>query len=108
MQEFCSEFNEKTKSKKGSLIPAIITIYEDRSFSFILKEPPVSNMIKKALGLEKGAQKTGSEKVGKLTQKQLEDIAKAKMPDFNTKNINAAKKIVAGTARSMGIEIEQN
>ncbi|MBU1130294.1 50S ribosomal protein L11 [Patescibacteria group bacterium] len=108
MQEFCSEFNEKTKNKKGSLIPAVITIYEDRSFTFILKEPPISDMIKKTLGLEKGAQKTGSEKVGKLTQKQLEDIAKAKMPDFNTKNISTAKKIVTGTAHSMGIEIEHN
>ncbi|RLC34470.1 50S ribosomal protein L11 [Candidatus Shapirobacteria bacterium] len=105
MQEFCSEFNAKTKDKKGSLIPAVITIYEDRSFDFIVKEPPVSDMIKKKLGLQKGSQKPPVEKVGTLTQSQLEEIAKAKMPDFNTTDINMAKKIVAGTAKSMGVTI---
>lgn len=105
IMDFCQEFNEKTKDQKGSLIPAIITIYEDRSFSFILKKPPVSDMIKKMAGIEKGSGSTGREKIGHLTTTQVEQIAKAKMPDLNTNDLNAAKKIVSGTARSMGIEI---
>jgi len=105
IMDFCQEFNEKTKDQKGSLIPAIITIYEDRSFSFILKKPPVSDMIKKMAGIEKGSGLTGREKIGHLTTTQVEQIAKAKMPDLNTNDLNAAKKIVSGTARSMGIEI---
>jgi large subunit ribosomal protein L11 len=108
MQEFCSEFNEKTKDKKGSLIPAVITIYEDRSFDFIIKEPPVSDMIKKKLSIQKGSSKTPSESVGQLSQSQLQEIAEAKMPDFNTTDIEMAKKIVAGTAKSMGVTINNN
>lgn len=106
MGDFCSQFNAQTQDKKGSLIPCIITIFEDRSFSFITKESPVTDMIKKVLGLSKGAKETGKEKVGKLSSAQIEQIATAKMADFNTKNLDAAKKIVAGTARSMGIQTE--
>ncbi len=106
MGDFCTQFNAKTQDKKGSLIPCIITIFEDRSFNFITKEPPVTDMIKKALGLSKGASEVGKEKIGKLTQAQLAQIAQAKMPDLNTKDLEAAKKIVAGIARSMGIQTE--
>jgi len=105
IMEFCQEFNEKTKEMKGSVIPAIITIFEDRSFSFILKKPPVSDMIKKMAGIEKGSGTTGKEKIGKLNMSQVEQIANAKMPDLNTSDIEAAKKTVMGTARSMGVEI---
>lgn len=103
--DFCSEFNEKTKDQRGSLIPALITIYEDRTFSFVLKQPPVSDMIKKTIGASKGAKETGREKVGKLTMDQVTKIAQAKMPDLNTKDIESAKRSVMGTARSMGVEV---
>lgn len=105
IMDFCKEFNEKTAAMKGSVIPAIITIYEDRSFDFILKQPPVSDMIKKATGIAKGSGTTGKEKIGKITTAQIEEIAKRKMPDLNTKNLESAKHSVAGTARSMGLEI---
>jgi len=105
IMEFCQEFNEKTKDQKGSVIPAVITIYDDRSFSFILKKPPVSDMIKKMAGIEKGTGLTGREKAGKLTMDQVTKIAEAKMPDLNTTNLEAAKNTVMGTARSMGVEI---
>ena len=107
IMDFCKEFNEKTAPMKGSIIPAIITIYEDRSFDFILKQPPVSDMIKKAIGLEKGSGTTGKEKVGKISMAQIEAIAQRKMPDLNTKSLEAAKHSVAGTARSMGVEVIQ-
>ncbi len=105
IMDFCQEFNEKTKEMRGSVIPAVITIYEDRSFDFIIKKPPVSDMIKKMSGLAKGSSTPGREKIGKLTMDQVEQIANDKMPDLNTKDLEAAKKIVMGTARSMGIEI---
>ena len=105
IMEFCQEFNEKTKDQKGSVIPAIITIYEDRSFDFILKKPPVSDMIKKMSGIAKGSGTTGKEKIGKLTMAQVEQIATNKMPDLNTTDLEAAKNTVMGTARSMGVEI---
>lgn len=105
IMDFCNEFNEKTKDQRGSVIPAVVTIYEDRSFDFILKKPPVSDMIKKMSGVQKGAGTTGKEKVGKLTMAQVEEIAKNKMPDLNTKDLEAAKRSVMGTAKSMGIEI---
>ena len=105
IMDFCNEFNEKTKDMKGSLIPSVITIYEDRSFDFIIKKPPVSDMIKKMSGVQKGAGTTGKEKVGKLTMAQVEEIAKNKMPDLNTKDLEAAKRSVCGTAKSMGIGI---
>jgi len=105
IMDFCNEFNEKTKDQRGSVIPAIVTIYEDRSFDFILKKPPVSDMIKKAIGLQKGSGTTGRDKVGKLTMAQVEQIAQNKMPDLNTKDIEAAKRSVIGTAKSMGVEV---
>ncbi len=105
IMDFCNEFNEKTKEQRGSVIPAIVTIFEDRTFSFILKQPPVSNMIKKMAGIEKGTGTTGKEKVGKLTMSQVTEIATNKMPDLNTKDIEAAKRSVIGTARSMGVEV---
>jgi large subunit ribosomal protein L11 len=105
IMDFCQEFNEKTKEMRGSVIPAVITIYEDRSFDFIIKKPPVSDMIKKMSGLAKGSSTPGREKIGKLTMAQVEQIAKDKMPDLNTKDLEAAQKIVMGTARSMGVEI---
>lgn len=105
IMDFCNEFNAKTKEMKGSLIPAVITIYEDRSFNFIIKKPPVSDMIKKITGLSKGSSAPSRESAGKLTNAQVEQIAKDKMPDLNTQDLQAAKKIIAGTARSMGIEV---
>ncbi len=107
IMDFCNEFNEKTKDQRGSVIPALVTIYEDRSFEFILKKPPVSDMIKKMAGISKGTGTAGKEKVGKLTMAQVEEIAKNKMPDLNTKDLEAAKRSVCGTAKSMGVEIVQ-
>lgn len=104
---FCTQFNERTKDKQGTVLPAVITIYEDRSFDFIVKQPPAAELIKKALKLEKASGSVKKEKVGKLTQAQLEEIANAKMVDLNANDIEAAKKIIAGTARSMGIEVEK-
>lgn len=105
IMDFCNEFNERTKDMRGSIIPSVITIFEDRSFEFILKQPPVSDMIKKMSGVTKGAATTGKEKVGKLTMTQVEQIAKAKIVDLNTKDLEAAKRSVMGTAKSMGVEI---
>ena len=105
--EFCAQFNDQTKDKMGMIIPAEVTIYEDRTFSFILKTPPAAVLIKKTLGMEKGSASPKKDKVGKLTQAQLEEIANIKMPDLNAKSLDAAKKIVAGAARSMGVEIEK-
>ncbi|MFA6250030.1 MAG: 50S ribosomal protein L11 [Candidatus Shapirobacteria bacterium] len=105
IMDFCKEFNEQTASMKGSLIPCVITIFEDRSFSFVTKKPPVSDMIKKALGLSKGSGTTGREKIGKITQAQITKIATDKLPDLNTQDLEAARHMVTGTARSMGLEI---
>jgi large subunit ribosomal protein L11 len=105
IMDFINQFNEKTKDKKGDIIPVVITIYEDRSFSFITKKPPVASLIKKASGIEKGSGKTGREKIAKLTEKQIEEIAQEKLPDLNTSDLEAAKRIVKGTAKSMGVEI---
>jgi large subunit ribosomal protein L11 len=105
IMDFCNEFNERTKDQRGSVIPAVVTIYEDRSFTFIIKKPPVSDMIKKMSGIEKGTGLTGRETAGKLTMAQVEQIAQAKMPDLNTKDLEAAKRSVCGTAKSMGVEI---
>lgn len=105
IMDFCNEFNEKTKEMRGSVIPSVITIFDDRSFEFIIKKPPVSDMIKKMTGVTKGAATTGKEKVGKLTMAQVEEIAKTKIVDLNTKDLEAAKRSVMGTAKSMGIEI---
>ncbi len=104
---FVQQFNDRTKTmEKGLTIPVIITVYQDRSFTFELKTPPAAVLIKKALGLSKGAGNPLRDKVGKLTQAQLTDIATKKMPDINANDIEAAKKIIAGTARSMGVEVE--
>lgn len=105
IMQFCQAYNEKTKDMQG-IIPAQVTIYEDRSFDFVLKKPPVSEYIKKRLKIEKGSQEAGRKTVGVLTQKDLEEIAQEKMADFNTIDLEAAKKIVTGSARSMGVEIE--
>ena len=106
IQDFCSKFNAKTKDMGDTIVPVIVTIYEDRSFTFVTKLPPVAAMIKKKLSLEKGSGKPNTEKVGKLTKVQLGEIAKEKLADLNTNDIPAAMKIVAGTARSMGIDVE--
>ena len=106
IMDFIKEYNARTAKMKGQVIPAVITVYEDRSFTFITKLPPVAAMIKKKLSLEKGSGKPNTEKVGKLTKIQIEEIAKEKLADLNTNNVEAAKKIVAGTARSMGIDVE--
>ena len=103
--EFCKKFNEQTKDKAGNTIPVEITIYEDRSYTFILKTPPTSELIKKAAGVEKGSGKSLREKVGKITKKQVADIAKIKMPDLNANNLEAAMRTVEGTAKQMGVEI---
>lgn len=107
IMDFCNEFNDKTKDMRGSVIPAVVTIFEDRSFEFIIKKPPVSDMIKKMTGISKGAATTGREKIGKLTMDQVEEIAKNKIVDLNTKDLEAAKRSVMGTAKSMGVEIVQ-
>lgn len=106
IMEFVKAFNERTKDQQGTILPAVITIYEDRTFSFIVKKPPIAILIKKALNLDKGAQSAGKETIGKLTRSQAEKIAEEKMPDLNTKDMDAAIKIVQGTARSMGVETE--
>ncbi len=106
IMEFVKAFNEKTKEKQGNILPVVITVYEDRTFSFITKEPPVAEMIKKTLGLEKGSGKALKEPVGTLTMAQVRQIAEAKLPDLNTKNVEAGMKIVEGTARSMGVKIQ--
>lgn len=106
IMEFVRAYNDKTADKKGQIIPAVITVYEDRTFSFITKLPPVAEMIKKKIGLEKGSGKPNLDKVGKLTKSQVEEIAKEKMNDLNADDVPAAMKIVEGTARSMGVTVE--
>jgi large subunit ribosomal protein L11 len=106
IQEFCTKFNEATKDKLGDVIPAEITIFEDRSFAFVLKTPPASDLLRKAAGIEKGSGNPLKEKVGTITKEKLREIAEKKMPDLNANDIEAAMKIIAGTAKSMGIKIE--
>ena len=103
IMDFCKEYNSKTEDKRGQIVPAVINIYEDRSFDFILKTPPTSFLIRQALGVEKGASEVGREEVGALTDAQLAEIAAIKMPDLNTEDLEMAKLQVAGTARSMGV-----
>lgn len=105
IMEFCKAFNGKTKEKAGYIIPVVITVYADRSFNFITKTPPASTLLLKAAGIEKGSGVPNREKVGKVTSAQLQEIAKTKMEDLNAMDIEAAMKIIAGTARNMGIEI---
>ena len=104
---FCKEYNERTAPQAGSIIPVEITVYEDRSFSFITKTPPVSDLLKKALGLEKGSGTPKQSIVGKISKEKLQEIAEIKLKDLNVQDLEKALKIVAGTARSMGIEVEE-
>ena len=104
---FCKEFNARTSAQEGLIIPVVISIYQDRSFSFVLKTPPVAVLIKKALGIESGSSIPNKTKVGKLTKAQVRQIAETKMPDLNAASIEAAMSLVAGTARSMGVTVEQ-
>jgi len=106
IMEFVKAYNERTAKLKGQTIPAVITVFEDRTFSFVTKLPPVAAMIKKLLAIEKGSGKPSRESAGKLTKAQVEQIAKDKLADLNTDDVAAAMKVVAGTARSMGIETE--
>lgn len=103
--EFVNQFNAQTKDRIGSILPVVMQVYKDRTFSFIVKKPPASRMVLKALGIEKGSDKPQN-KVGKLSKQQLEDIAKDKMEDLNASDLEQAKKIIAGTARSMGVDVE--
>jgi len=105
IMEFCKSFNEKTAAQMGDIIPVEITVYADRSFTFICKTPPAANLLLKALGLEKGSGQPNKEKVGTITRSQLLEVAKTKMADLNASSVEAAAKIIAGTARSMGIEV---
>ena len=107
IMDFVKQYNDKTKDMKGQVVPAVITIFEDRTFTFIIKKAPVSDMIKKALGIEKGSGKMPAEIAGTLTKGQVRKIAEEKLVDLNTKNIDAAMKIIEGTARSMGVKVEQ-
>jgi large subunit ribosomal protein L11 len=107
IMEFCKAFNAQTqKMEVGLTLPVVITAYSDKSFTFIIKTPPVTVLIKKAAGIEKGSQRPHTDKVGKITKKQVEEIAKAKMPDLNAASVEAAMRTVAGSARSMGIVVE--
>ena len=104
---FCKEYNAKTADKTGLVIPVEISVFEDRSFTFILKTPPASVLIKKAAGIEKGAGEPNKQKVGTITQDQLKEIAQTKLPDLNANDIEAAMKIVAGTAKNMGVAVAE-
>lgn len=105
IMDFCKAYNEQTESKRGTIVPAEITIYEDRSFDFILKTPPTSVLIKQAAGVDKGAQTTGRSEAGTISDAQLAEIAREKLPDLNANDLDAAKAQIAGTARSMGITV---
>ena len=106
IMEFCKQFNARTQDKAGKVLPVVISVYADKSFDFVVKTPPAAVLIRKTLGIEKGSGEPNKEKVGKLNRAQLEDIAKQKEPDLNSNDIDAAVKIIAGTARSMGVEVD--
>ena len=106
ISEFCQRFNDETKEQSGFVIPVEITIYEDRTYDFKLKQPPASELLKKVAGIEKGSGQPNRKEIAKITKEQLKEIAKKKMPDFNTDDLEQAMKIIAGTAKNMGIEIE--
>lgn len=108
LQEFCTKYNDATKDKMGDILPVEISVYEDRTFDFVIKTPPTPFLIKKITGIKKGSTKGSKEPVGKLTQAQLKEIAEIKLPDLNAYSIEEAMKIVAGTARNMGVEVEEN
>jgi large subunit ribosomal protein L11 len=105
IMEFCKAFNAQTQQDAGTVIPVVITVYEDRSFTFVTKTPPAAVLIKQAIGLEKGSGEPHRDKVGKITQDQLRAIAEKKLPDLNAHDVDQAAKIIAGTARSMGVEV---
>jgi large subunit ribosomal protein L11 len=105
IMEFCKAFNARTQDQQGLLIPVVITVYVDRSFSFITKTPPASTLLKKAAGLEKASSEPARQMKGSVTRKQIEEIANTKMPDLNAKDLEGAIRIIAGTARSMGLEV---
>jgi large subunit ribosomal protein L11 len=105
IMEFCKQFNERTKNQEGTIVPVVITIYADRSFDFILKTPPASVLLLQAVGIEKGSGQPNKNKIATLNKAKIRDIARIKMPDLNTGNIDGASKIIEGTARSMGIDI---
>ncbi len=105
IMEFCKQFNERTKDRPGTILPVVLTVYKDKSFSFILKTPPVAAQIKKVVGLAKASSEPGKSIIGKLTREQVLEIARAKMVDLNTTKIESAARIVEGVARSMGIEV---
>ncbi len=107
IQRFCAQFNEATKDKMGDVVPAEITVYIDRTFDFKLKTPPASDLLKKAAGVEKGSGDSRKTKIGKVTKKQVREIAEKKMVDLNANDIEAAMKIIEGTARNMGIEVTE-
>ncbi|WP_341728936.1 50S ribosomal protein L11 [Brooklawnia sp.] len=106
IMEFVKAYNAKTEAQRGTVVPAEITIFEDRTFTFIVKTPPAAELIKKAAGLQKGSGKPNKEKVGKITSDQVREIANTKLPDLNANDVEAAMKIVEGTARSMGVTVE--
>lgn len=107
IMQFCKEFNERTKAQPGTVLPAVLSVYEDKSFTFILKTPPVAILLKKAAGLAKASGEPNKLKIGKVNMKDVEAIAKQKMPDLNTSKMSSAISIVKGTARSMGIEVTE-
>lgn len=104
---FCTQFNEATKDRMGQVVPIVITVYDDRSFTFITKEPPAADLIRTTAGLKKGSGEPNKKKVGNLTQAQLKEIAEKKMPDLNARDLDQAMNIIAGTARSMGVTIDK-
>ncbi len=106
IQDFCAKFNDRTKARMGQLIPVEITLFEDRSFTFILKQPPASYLILQKLGKEKGSGQPNKEKIGEISWKDIEEIAKQKMPDMNTTNLESAKRTIAGTAKNMGLVVK--
>jgi len=106
IQDFCTKFNAQTKDKAGDIVPVEITIFEDRTYTFIMKTPPAAELLKKAAGIKKGSGQPLKEKVGKVTKKQVEEIAKKKMPDLNAQDLEGAMRIIEGTARNMGITVE--
>jgi large subunit ribosomal protein L11 len=105
IMEFCKQFNAKTAKEGDITVPVVITVYADRSFTFITKTPPAADLLKKAVGLEKGSARPNRDKVGKVTMKQIEDIAKLKMPDLNAASVESAMRIIMGTAKSLGLEV---
>lgn len=107
IMDFCSAFNERTKDQMATVLPVVITVYEDRTYDFIVKTPPAAELIKKAIKKEKGSGTPNKEKIGKLTKEQVREIAEIKMPDLSANTIEQAEKIIAGTARSMGVDVEE-